>query len=141
MPHDELDRLSLQHEDCRHDACKLRDVAELAARLYANELHPNVLAMRAAVLDAEAKAGEIGRQMRADPDYDEWAPATVAGILRGADVDSETQPDSEDHRRIASDDDQPPTGEEIRRSAIRAARQRALLGAWFLAELRGRRHE
>lgn len=120
MPHDELDRLSLQHEDCRRDARKLRDAAELAERLYADDRHPNVLAMRSAVLDAEAKAGEVGRQMRTDPDYDDWAQTTVAEILGVADFGSETRPESVDDSRFDADDDRPPTAEETRRFAIHA---------------------
>lgn len=126
MPHDELDRLSFQHEDCRRDACKLRNVAELAERMYADDRHPNVLAMRAAVLDAEAKAGEVGRQMRADPDYDGWARATVAEILGVADFRSETRPESVDDSRFDGDGDGPPTAEENRRFAIRAAERLAM---------------
>jgi len=126
MPHDELDRLSLQHEDCRRDACKLRDVAELAERMYANDRHPNVLAMRSAVLDAEAKAGEVGRRIRADPDYDGWSRAMVAEILGVWDYGSETRPDSEDDSRFDGGGDGPPTAEENRRFAIRAAERLAM---------------
>lgn len=115
-----LDRLSLQHEAYFRDARKLRDAAELAERLYADPQHPAVLAMREAVLDAEARAGEIGRQMTADPDYDEWAQTTIALILAGADEHSGEQADSEDDSRFDGDDDRPATGEETRRFAIRA---------------------
>jgi len=126
MSHDELDRLSLRHEAYCRDARELRDAAELAERLYADDRHPNVLAMRAAVLDAEAKAGDIGRRMNADPDYDDWAQTTIAQILAGADEHSGAQPDSEDDSRFDGDGDRPPTGEDIRRSAIRAAERLAM---------------
>ncbi|HOY58053.1 MAG TPA: hypothetical protein PK640_07935 [Verrucomicrobiota bacterium] len=98
----------------------------MAERLYADDRHPNVLAMRASVLDAEAKAGEIGCQMRADPDYDEWAQTAIALILAGADEHSGAQPDSEDDSRFDGDGDRPPTGDETRRFAIRATERLAM---------------
>lgn len=121
-----LDRLSLQHEAYFRDARKLRDAAELAERLYADPQHPAVLAMRAAALDAEAKAGEIGREMRADPDYSEWAQSMIADILASADCDTETLPRLGDDTRFASDRDRPPTADETRRFAIRAAERLAM---------------
>jgi len=123
MSHDELDRLSLRHEAYCRDARELRDAAELAERLYADDRHPNVLAMRAAVLDAEAKAGDIGRRMNADPDYDDWAQTTIAQILGVADFGSETRPESVDDSRFHLDGDRPPTAEETRRFAIRATQR------------------
>lgn len=120
MSRDELDQLSRRHEAYCRDARKLRDAAELAERLYADEQHPCAVGILAAALDAESKAGEIGRQMKADPDYDEWAQTTIALILAGADEHSGAQADSEDDSRFDGDDDRLATGEETRRFAIRS---------------------
>lgn len=126
MSRDELDQLSLRHEAYHHDARKLRDAAALAERLYADEQHPCAVAILAAALDAESKAGEIGRQMTADPDYEDWAQATVAEMLGGADEDSATRTDSEDDIRFGRDDDRTPTAEEIRHFTIRSTERLAM---------------
>lgn len=128
MSHEQFDRLSSQHDTYRQDAHRLRDAADGAERLYGSAEHQSVLAIRAAVAEAERRAGEIGCQMRADPEYDDWALAAISAILGGDDSDAE--PDRQQIGNALVDDGSSPTADDVRRFAIRATERLKMYLEW-----------